>query len=150
MGHYLINFLMATTATIIFLYLVYFFIRHVAPFKAGVLGSKKLPSSNPLQVESVLSLEPRKNLYVVRSGQERFLIATTMDKTELLTTLKTEASDGVLSEVVMDHPEQSSLSQSVTTRQEVPMRQGWASVWEQLRLSFRMVVLARFPQWGEK
>lgn len=44
-----------------------------------------------LEVETVLALEPRKTLYIVRADQERFLIATSMEGTQFLAKLSEEA-----------------------------------------------------------
>jgi len=44
-----------------------------------------------LEVETILALEPRKTLYIVRADQERFLIATSMEGTQFLAKLSEEA-----------------------------------------------------------
>lgn len=64
----------------------------------------------PLSVESVLPLEARKNLYVVRSGDERFLIATTLEGTQFLSRLDNVSS----------LPETQPDSQSLVSAQENP------------------------------
>ena len=46
-----------------------------------------------LGVEDVMSLTPRKNLYVVRAGNERFLIASDMERTTLISKLENNTQD---------------------------------------------------------
>lgn len=83
MGGYLVNFaiyVMAMLGLIFFALLVY-----QKASKTGTLGLRK---SNFLGVEDTLSIGARKNLYVVRAGNERFLIAGDMDKTSLIAKLE--------------------------------------------------------------
>ncbi len=82
MGGYLVNFtiyIMAMLGLIFFALLVY---QKVS--KTGALGAKK---SDFLGVEETMSIGPRKTLYVVRAGNERFLIAGDVDKTSLIAKL---------------------------------------------------------------
>jgi len=44
--------------------------------------------NNFLKVENCLNLEPRKNLYVVKAGRERFLIASSGDQCNFMTKLE--------------------------------------------------------------
>lgn len=64
------------------------------------LSGKRLPFKQSLEIESVLTLEARKNLYVVRAGNERFLLATSMEGTQFLS--KLEASPEAVSETVTE------------------------------------------------
>lgn len=69
---------MAMTGLIFFALLVY------KKFFSGTgFGSK----SGFLGVEECISLAPRKNLYVVRAGKERFLVASDADRTSLISRL---------------------------------------------------------------
>jgi len=82
MGGYLVNFaiyIMAMLGLIFFALLIY---QKVS--STGALGSKK---SGFLGVEDTMTIGPRKTLYVVRAGSERFLIASDMDKTSLIARL---------------------------------------------------------------
>lgn len=82
MGSYILNFTVYTMAMcglIVFALFVY------KKFAQGSFCSKK---SNFLNVEDTLSLAPRKTLYVVRAGEERFLVAADADKTCLISKLK--------------------------------------------------------------
>ena len=69
---------MAMTGLIFFALLVY-----KKFFSANAFGSK----SGFLNIEESISLAPRKNLYVIRAGRERFLIASDVDKTNLISKL---------------------------------------------------------------
>ncbi len=81
MGHYLSNFAvytMAMTGLICF----------------AVIAYKKLAGtgfsaneSNILKVEETLNINPRKSLMIVRAGNERFLVASDVDKTALISRL---------------------------------------------------------------
>lgn len=69
---------MAMTGLIFFALLVY------KKFFSGVGFSSK---SGFLNVEESITLAPRKNLYVVRAGKERFLVASDADRTSLISKL---------------------------------------------------------------
>jgi len=56
------------------------------------LVSKK---SGALGVEEILSLTPRKSLYVVRAGNEKFLIAGDMERTTLISKLDSQDSQKI-------------------------------------------------------
>ena len=53
-------------------------------------------SSKFLKVHDTLSLGPRKTLYIVSAGEEKFLIAGDVDKTTLIS--KLEVKGGILEE----------------------------------------------------
>lgn len=96
MGGYLANFaiyIMAMLGLIFFALLVYQKVSNT-----GTLGSKK---SNFLSVEETMSIGARKNLYVVRAGSERFLIAGDMDKTSLIAKLN---ADNTCAEEIAKEP----------------------------------------------
>ena len=79
MGGYLINFIVYTTAMVGIIFLAVFVYKK---FSCTVESKSKF-----LNVEDCISLAPRKNLYVVRAGKERFLIASDIDKTSLISKL---------------------------------------------------------------
>ncbi|HIS35820.1 TPA: FliO/MopB family protein [Candidatus Scatousia excrementigallinarum] len=81
MGGYLVNFAVYTMAMI---GLIFFALMMYKKFAIGGDCSKK---SGFLGVEESISIAPRKNLYVVRAGNERFLIAGDVDKTTLISKL---------------------------------------------------------------
>lgn len=81
MGGYLVNFAVYTMAMI---GLIFFALMIYKKFSGeGILGRK----SEFLSVEDTIGIAPRKNLYVVRAGNERFLIAGDIDKTTLIAKL---------------------------------------------------------------
>ncbi len=82
MGGYLVNFAVYTMAMI---GLIFFALMLYIKFAIGGDCSKK---SGFLGVEESISIAPRKNLYVVRAGNERFLIAGDVDKTTLISKLE--------------------------------------------------------------
>lgn len=142
--HYLINFVIATVGMVGLLYAIYFYLKH-NPQLGGMAAFKPLQNQRQLQVKSVLNLEPRKRLYVVGYGPQQFLIATTMDKTELLATLETEPPTEETSDAMAEPPaevEASSAPQIVDPREE--------GFWGCLRYSFKLAFADRFYRSGGK
>lgn len=78
MGHFLV-YLLAMMGLIILALYVY------KKFSCGGLGTK---SNHTLKIEDTLSLTPRKTLYVIRNGNERFLIAGDAERTTLISKLE--------------------------------------------------------------
>jgi len=81
MGGYLVNFAVYTMAMI---GLIFFALMIYKKFSISGVSGKK---SEFLGVEESMSIGPRKTLYVVRAGKERFLIAGDVDKTTLISKL---------------------------------------------------------------
>lgn len=82
MGHYLANFVvytMAMTGLICFAVFVY------KKLCTGELYSK---NSHTLNIEETLSINPRKSFMIVKAGNERFLVASDVDKTSLISKLE--------------------------------------------------------------
>jgi flagellar biogenesis protein FliO len=48
-----------------------------------------------LSVESCLNLEPRKNLYIVKAGEERFLLSTDTEGSHFLTKLEADNTPSI-------------------------------------------------------
>lgn len=91
--HYLGSFVGYTLFAIALIYGAYWLLKKqpgnwlMAPaFKKGESGK----DDDLLSVEANLTLEPHKNLYVVRAGKERFLLSTTMEQTQCLAKLTEE------------------------------------------------------------
>lgn len=82
---YLAGFIFYTLAMIGVILLGYVAIR-----KLGLSGYTSNRKSNFLSIESHLPLEPRKNLYVIKAGTERFLVSTDIEGSKLLTKLDPE------------------------------------------------------------
>ncbi len=79
MSTYLLNFIVYTTAMIGIIFLA------VLVYKKFSCNS--VSKSQFLNVEDCISLAPRKNLYVVRAGNERFLVASDAERTTLISKL---------------------------------------------------------------
>lgn len=81
MGGYLVNFSVYTMAMI---GLIFFALMIYKKFAQDGVRNKK---TGFLSIEESMSIAPRKNLYVVRAGNEKFLIASDVDKTTLISKL---------------------------------------------------------------
>lgn len=99
MGGYLVNFSVYTMAMI---GLIFFAMMIYKKFSCDGIMSKK---SDFLSVEESISLAPRKKLYVVRAGQERFLVAGDVDKTTLISKLDSNSSANLKREQMVPHRE---------------------------------------------
>lgn len=79
MSTYLLNFIVYTTAMIGIIFL--------AVFAYKKLSFNGVSQSKFLNVEDCISFAPRKNLYVIRAGNERFLVASDAERTTLISKL---------------------------------------------------------------
>lgn len=82
MGGYVINFTVYTMAMIGLICFAIFVFKKITD---GTIRSK---GTNILKVEESLSLSPRKTLHIVKAGEEKFLIASDIDRTTLISKLK--------------------------------------------------------------
>ena len=57
-------------------------------YKKFSISNFTVKKNNSLHIEDTLSLSPRKTLYVVRNGSERFLIAADLERTTLISKLE--------------------------------------------------------------
>lgn len=87
MSGYLVNFMIYTLAMVGIIFLALFIYKKTAVMPGGKSRSKFLG------VEDVMSLTPRKSLYVVRAGNERFLIASDMERTTLISKLENNTQE---------------------------------------------------------
>ena len=81
MGGYIANFTVYTMAMV---GLIFFALLTYKKFFCGNSFGRK---SDFLSIEETISLAPRKNLYVVKAGNERFLVASDSDRTSLISKL---------------------------------------------------------------
>lgn len=81
MTHYILSF---TVYTLAMTGLIFFALFIYKKATGGSIGSK---NSKILSVEETMSISPRKTLMVVKAGEERFLIASDVDKTTLIAKL---------------------------------------------------------------
>lgn len=134
--HYIGQFMVTTLGLIGILWLVSVFLQQKLGKLPGVSSFKA--KHNPLKLEASLRLEARKTLYVVRHGDQRFLLASHGDKTELLSPLEAIAAPETVTEGVLepdsDAPEQAPAIPS--------------GFWERLRLSVEMIAAERFSPTG--
>lgn len=81
MGSYIANF---TVYTMAMLGLIFFALFVYKKFMNGGFSSN---SSKILNIEETMNINPRKSLLVVRAGNERFLVASDVDRTTLISKL---------------------------------------------------------------
>jgi len=81
MGAYLINFIVYTAAMIGVIYAAVFV------YKKSTEGFGGNKGAQLLGVEEAMNISPRKTLYIVRAGAQRFLLAGDVDKTTLIAEL---------------------------------------------------------------
>ena len=98
MGGYIANFTVYTMAMLGLICFALFV------YKKFLSGNSFKNKSNFLGVEECISLAPRKNLYVVRAGSEKFLIASDVDKTTLISKLGTSQRTERRAEDIDDLP----------------------------------------------
>lgn len=79
MTGYLVNFIVYTSAMVGIIFLALWVYKNFA--------CNSVSKSQFLNVEDCISLAPRKNLYVVRAGNERFLVASDAERTSLIARL---------------------------------------------------------------
>lgn len=81
MAHYILSFTVYTLAMSGLIFFALFVYKKVVQ---GNIGTK---NSKMLSVEETMSISPRKTLMIVKAGDERFLIASDIDKTTLISKL---------------------------------------------------------------
>jgi len=106
---YLTNFIVYTLAMVGVIMLA------VLIFKTSTSAGVKA-SSKYLKVHDTLSLGPRKTLYIVSAGEEKFLIAGDVDKTSLISKL------GVSENVKINIPTQESFQEAM---QNIPVKSAY-------------------------
>ena len=85
----------------------------VKKFSVSRKGAKS--HNNFLEIETSLSLEPRKTIHVVRAGNEQILIATDADRTTFLTKLGGDSPQNVV--YMKDYCEQAKIEEK--TQEEI-------------------------------
>ncbi len=83
MYNYLVGFSVYTLAMIGIIFIGFFVVKKCSVSRRGARSH-----NNFLEIETSLSLEPRKTLHVIRAGGERVLIATDAEHTSFLTKLE--------------------------------------------------------------
>ena len=82
MSGYVLNFVVYTLAMTGMIFFALFI------YKKVMNGGFHSSDSHNLSIEETLNINPRKNLMIVKAGDERFLIASDIDKTTLLAKLE--------------------------------------------------------------
>lgn len=96
MGGYLANFTvytMAMTGLICFAVFIY---------KKIMDGSLRTNNSKFLSIEETMNLNPRKTLHIVRAGNEKFLIASDVDRTTLISKLDNNSCNQTFNKTIND------------------------------------------------
>lgn len=94
MSSYLVNFLVYAMAMVGLLFLC------LMVYKKTMLNTKCTKKNDELVLENALNISQRKTLYVVKAGQERFLIAADAERTSFLA--KLDGCDNVATQQVAD------------------------------------------------
>ncbi len=81
MGVYLINFLVYSMAMVGLLFVC------LMVYKKTMVDNRFNKNENELKIENALNLSQRKTLYVVKAGDEKFLIASDTERTSFLAKL---------------------------------------------------------------
>lgn len=111
MGGYIIHFMvytMAMSGLICFALFVY---------KKVMSGNLTQKGAKMLSIEETLSINPRKTLMIVKAGEERFLVASDVDKTTLIS--KLEDSPAKTSKVQRDYDNFEDLTKEVSRVMQV-------------------------------
>ncbi len=87
MGGYLFNFIVYTAAMVGIIFLAVFVYKKFS-FCAG-------SKSAFLNVEDCITLAPRKDIYIIRAGNERFLVASDAGRTSLISKLNDNSSPAI-------------------------------------------------------
>ncbi len=98
MSTYLIQFGIYTMAMVgaIFLCLIV--------FKKTMVNSRCTGNDSELKIENALNLSQRKTLYVIKAGDEKFLIAADAERTTFLSKLNMDTEEVVTSITQKDEP----------------------------------------------
>ena len=115
MGGYLVNFAIYTMAMI---GLIFFALMLYKKFALGGDFGKK---SGFLSIEETLSIAPRKNLYVIRAGNEKFLIAGDADKTTLISKLDNYTEEENIPEISESHHETRRVLRQSASVEDLPI-----------------------------
>lgn len=81
MGTYLINFLVYSMAMVGLLFVC------LMVYKKTMVNNRCSKNKNELDIENALNLSPRKTIYIVKAGNEKFLIASDAERTTFLAKL---------------------------------------------------------------
>ena len=83
MENYLINFIVYTMAMVGFLILC------LMVYKKTMPKNRCAKNNDELKIENALNISPRKTLFIIKAGNEKFLIAADAERTTFLSKLET-------------------------------------------------------------
>jgi flagellar biogenesis protein FliO len=140
------NFLFATSAMIAVLYGVYWYIKKNPQLSGLPRVAKQTNTDRQIFIESTLSLEQRKRLYVVGYGRHRYLVASNVDNTEMLATLDTEAP--TRTELIAEH--EADIAAAIERGEiKAPLQlTGDTTFFQRFVMSLKMLIEERFSQTG--
>lgn len=111
---YLANFMVYTLAMVGVIVVALLIFKNAT--SGGITGGK----SKYLKIIDTLNLAPRKTLYIVSTGREKFLIAGDVDKTSLISKLETVEDCGAAYEIRNDRMGEVSSDLSLTGKHLTP------------------------------
>lgn len=91
MFNYIIGFSIYTLAMIGIIFIAFVVVKKFAVSRKGAKSHNSF-----LEIETSLSLEPRKTIHVVRAGNQQLLIATDAERTTFLTKLGDDSQQNVV------------------------------------------------------
>jgi len=92
MGVFLVNFVIFTMSIIGVISLI------LVIFKKSMINANFNKTNSTLKIEESININPRKSLYVVKAGKEKFLIASDAERTTFLSKLEADTNLKVSSE----------------------------------------------------
>lgn len=110
MTGYLINFSLYTLAMVGVIFCALFV------FKGVMTGKGFSKKSDFLAIQETMNLSPRKTLYVVKAGEEKFLLASDVDKTSLIA--KLDQKENKLPTIRQDKSSELSSLDGITSLEE--------------------------------
>lgn len=109
MGTYLINFIVYSMAMAGLLFVC------LCIYKKTMLNTKCMKKNDELSIENALSLSQRKTLYVIKAGNEKFLIAADTERTSFLAKLDEKSTIATGNGVTyMEQPQNKFFEKGVT------------------------------------
>ena len=94
MGVYLVNFIVYSMAMVGLLFIC------LMIYKKTMVTGKCTKDTNDLQIENALNLNQRKVLYVIKAGNEKFLIAADTERTSFLAKLNSNEKINLAQETI--------------------------------------------------
>ena len=94
MGHYAVSFVVYLMAMLGFIFMALFIYKK---FSISGISNKR---NSLIKIEDAMNLNARKTLYVIKTGDERFLIVSDVDRTTLISKLDNDEKMDINSETI--------------------------------------------------